>query len=256
MNKENTYIEIYNKETGKFEREVKASEVENLAVFSQNNLWFDYDNKIWANIKIVENGIETWWVWIPRYAHSSGSNNTEIKFIDINNKPLDGSELSAYEVAGAFEGNNKKGIWISKYEPSTISQNLTENAPIPNLEGFDREKTFIEIYNKETGKFEKEVQLSTIKDLEKFAKENLWFDYKNKIWANIKVVENGVETWWVWIPRYAHNNGSNTTDILLVTTDNKTLNGEDIPASYSIADPFIGNDKKGMWVSKYEPTEK
>ena len=256
LNKENTYIEIYNKETGKFEREVKASEVENLAVFSQNNLWFDYDNKIWANIKIVENGIETWWVWIPRYAHSSGSNNTEIKFIDINNKPLDGSELSAYEVAGAFEGNNKKGIWISKYEPSTISQNLTENAPIPNLEGFDREKTFIEIYNKETGKFEKEVQLSTIKDLEKFAKENLWFDYKNKIWANIKVVENGVETWWVWIPRYAHNNGSNTTDILLVTTDNKTLNGEDIPVSYSIADPFIGNDKKGMWVSKYEPTEK
>ena len=159
-------------------------------------------------------------------------------------------------MAGAFEGNNKKGIWISKYEPSTISQNLTENAPIPNLEGFDREKTFIEIYNKETGKFEKEVQLSTIKDLEKFAKENLWFDYKNKIWANIKVVENGVETWWVWIPRYAHNNGSNTTDILLVTTDNKTLNGEDIPVSYSIADPFIGNDKKGMWVSKYEPTEK
>ena len=256
LNKENTYIEIYNKETGKFEREVKASEIENLAVFSQNNLWFDYDNQIWANIKIVENGIETWWVWIPRYAHSSGSNNTEVKFIDINNKPLDGSELAAYEVAGAFEGNKKKGIWISKYEPSTISQNLTENAPIPNLDGFDREKTFIEIYNKETGKFEKEVQLSTIKDLEKFAKENLWFDYKNKIWANIKVVENGVETWWVWIPRYAHNNGSNTTDILLVTTDNKTLNGEDIPVSYSIADPFIGNDKKGMWVSKYEPTEK
>ncbi len=256
LNKENTYIEIYNKETGKFEREVKASEIENLAVFSQNNLWFDYDNQIWANIKIVENGIETWWVWIPRYAHSSGSNNTEVKFIDINNKPLDGSELAAYEVAGAFEGNKKKGIWISKYEPSTISQNLTENAPIPDLDGFDREKTFIEIYNKETGKFEKEVQLSTIKDLEKFAKENLWFDYKNKIWANIKVVENGVETWWVWIPRYAHNNGSNTTDILLVTTDNKTLNGEDIPVSYSIADPFISNDKKGMWVSKYEPTEK
>lgn len=133
------------------------------------------NNQIWANIKIVENGIETWWVWIPRYAHSSGSNNTEVKFIDINNKPLDGSELAAYEVAGAFEGNKKKGIWISKYEPSTISQNLTENAPIPNLDGFDREKTFIEIYNKETGKFEKEVQLSTIKDLEKFAKENLWF---------------------------------------------------------------------------------
>ena len=27
---------------------------------------------------------ETWWVWIPRYAHSSGANHTEIKFIDIN----------------------------------------------------------------------------------------------------------------------------------------------------------------------------
>ena len=256
FNKENTYMEIYNKETGKFEKEVKASEVNNLTEFSKNNLWFDYDNKIWANIKVVENGVETWWVWLPRYAHSSGSNNTEVKFIDINNKTFDGNELNAYEVAGAFEGNNKKGIWVSKYEPTTISQNLTENAVTPDLEGFDREKTYIEIYNKKTGKFEKEVKLSTIKDLEKFSKENLWFDYKNKVWANIKVVENGIETWWVWLPRYAHNNGSNTTDILLVTPNNKKLNGEDIPKTYSIAEPFVDNNKKGMWVSKYEPTEK
>ena len=256
FNKEKTYIEIYNKETGRFEKEVKISEIKNLTEFSQKNLWFDYDNKIWANIKVVENGIETWWVWIPRYAHSSGANHTEIKFIDVNNKPLDGSSLNAYEVAGAFEGNDKKGIWVSKYEPTTISQNLTENAEVPDLEGFDREKTYIEIYNEKTGKFEKEVKLSEIQNLDKFSKDNLWFDYNKKVWANIKVVENGIETWWVWIPRYAHNNGSNTTDILLVSPENKRLNGQDIPKTYSIAAPFIGNNKKGMWISKYEPTER
>ena len=93
--------------------------------FSNKNLWFDYENKIWANIKVVKNGLETWWVWIPRYAYneSGTTTDTDVIFVDINNKPIDGSELpSGYAVAGSFNNNdnNKKGIWISKYEPTPI----------------------------------------------------------------------------------------------------------------------------------------
>ena len=259
FDKENTYIEVYNKDTGNFEKEVKASTIDNLTIFSQNNLWFDYDKKIWANIKVEKNGIETWWVWVPRYAFSNGENTTEAIFIDnVNNKPLDGKELpNTYTIAPAFEGNDKKGIWISKYQPSPQTVNLTENAnSIPDLNGFDKENTYIEIYNKDTGKFEREVKVSTINDLETFAKENLWFDYKNKIWANIRVEKNGIETWWVWIPRYAYSNGGNTTDIVLITPDNKLLNGDEIPNVYTIAPVFEGNDKQGMWSSKYQPTSK
>lgn len=254
---ENTYVEVYNKDTEKFIKEVKLAEIKNLTTFSQNNLWFDYDNKIWANIKVVKNGIETWWVWIPRYAYSNGENTTDIVFVDTNNKPLDGRTLSnTYEIAGAFEGNDKKGIWISKYEPSAQTVTLTENANTPDVSNFDAENTYIEIYDKSTETFKEEVKLSTISDLNKFSKNKLWFDYENKIWANIKIVKNGIETWWVWIPRYAYSNGGNTTDIVLITTDNKLLDGKDIPSSYTIAEMFDGNNKAGMWVSKYEPSSK
>lgn len=54
--------------------------------------WYDYTNKKWANIKTTANGYEAWWVWIPRYAYKLPSNpndDTEIIFIDTNNKPLD-----------------------------------------------------------------------------------------------------------------------------------------------------------------------
>lgn len=257
FDKKNTYIEVYNKDTGNFDetKEVKASEVKNLTTFSQNNLWFDYYNEIWANIKVEKNGMETWWVWVPRYAYSNGETTTDVIFVDINNKPLDGKELpNSYTIAPAFEGNTKKGMWVSKYQPSSQTGEFIENAEVPDISGFDKENTYIEIYNKTTENFEKEVKLSTISDLDEFAKTNLWFDYKNKIWANIRVEKNGIETWWTWIPRYAYSNGGNTTDIVLITTENKLLNGEDIPSSYTIAPAFEGNTKKGMWVSKYQPS--
>ena len=78
---------------------------------------FDYENQIWANIKTTGYGIDCWWVWIPRYAYKIESNTTSIIFIDLDNKPLDGSTLpSNYIVHSAFE-DGKKGIWTSKYEP-------------------------------------------------------------------------------------------------------------------------------------------
>ncbi len=255
--KENTYIEVYDKDTGNFDetKEMKVSEVKNLTTFSQNNLWFDYYNGIWANIKVVKNGIETWWTWIPRYAYCNGDTTTDVIFVDINNKPLDGKNLpNSYTIAPAFEGNTKKGIWVSKYEPSVQTVEYRANSEIPDLSGFGKENTYIEIYNKTKDNFEKEVKLSTISDLNEFTKTNLWFDYKDKVWANIRVEKNGIETWWTWIPRYAYCNGGNTTDILLITTDNKLLNGDEIPSSYAIAPAFEGNTKKGIWISKYEPS--
>ena len=64
-------------------------------------------------------GVESWWVWIPRYAYSITGNNTYIIFIDTENRPLDGSSNtlpSNYIVHSAFE-DGKKGIWASKFEP-------------------------------------------------------------------------------------------------------------------------------------------
>ena len=228
---------------------------------NQTYVLYDYDKQIWANMKIVSRNIETWWVWIPRYAYNEDSateSDTKIIFVDTNNKPIDGSELpQGYSLAGSFNGNNQTGIWVSKYEPTPKVQTDTSYYEyyIPDLSGFDKETVYLQIYNKATDSFNKEVKASTITNLSQFASKNLWFDYENRIWANIKVVTNDLETWWVWIPRYAYNeSGTNEeTDIIFVDTNNKPIDGSELPSGYEVAGSFKDNDQKGMWVSKYEP---
>ena len=224
---------------------------------------YDYSKQIWANMKIVSNDLEAWWVWVPRYAYNeetAAEGTTQIVFVDINNKPLDDSELpEGYAVAGSFKNNNKQGIWASKYEPSTKMKSDTSYYEyyIPDLSGFDKENVYIQIYNKETNSFEKEVKASTITNLSQFAVKNLWFDYENRIWANIKVTANNLESWWVWVPRYAYNESSTTdeTDIIFVDVNNNPIDGSKLPNGYKVAGSFKNNQKKGIWASKYEPTQ-
>ena len=248
-------------------KEISASEwlaggsKNQITVDGDTYVLYDYSKKIWANIKIETNNLETWWVWIPRYAYNEADTTTEtnVIFVDINNKPLDGSELpSGYAVAGAFRNNQKKGIWGSKYEPSPKVQTDTSYYEyyIPDLSGFNKEETYIQIYDKERDTFAKEVKASTITNLSEFTRKNLWFDYENRIWANIKVVTNNLETWWVWIPRYAYNEAgtNNETDVIFVDINNKPIDGSELPSGYEVAGAFRNNQKKGIWGSKYEPS--
>ena len=270
LNKENTYLEIYDANAENFVNEVKLGTITNLSKFSQENNWFDYYNKRWANIKIVENGLETWWVWIPRYAYNNMGSATDVIFIDTTDKPIDGSDFStSYTVPEIFKGNDKRGIWVSKYEPAPKAQTYMENISavpdvstlITNTNGA-KIKVYLEIYNEAKTSFENEVELSTIEDLQQFANTNKWYDYSNKAWANVKIVNtqgtndtsDDVETWWVWIPRYAYNNMNNTTDIVLLDENNKTPTGRDKPDSYVLPEIFKNNQKIGIWISKYEPT--
>ena len=222
---------------------------------------YDYSKNIWANIKVVTNELETWWVWIPRYAYNESGTTTEtdVIFVDINNNPLDGSKLpEGYALAGSFKNNQKKGIWGSKYEPASKVKNTTSYYEyyIPDLSGFVKEDVYIQIYNKETNTFDKEIKASTITNLSEFARKNLWFDYENKIWANIRVETNGLETWWVWIPRYAYNESGTTTetDVIFVDINDKPIDGSELPSGYKVAGSFKNNQKKGIWGSKYEPS--
>ena len=270
FDKERLYIQIYNKETGSFEKEVKASTITNLSQFAAKNLWFDYENQIWANVKVVINDLETWWVWIPRYAYNASGTTTEtdVIFVDINNKPIDGSKLpSGYEVAGEFKNNQKKGIWVSKYEPTPTVVTQKQNISASNIDvtGFDKQKAEMVFYRLEDGKIVGETKTLSIEEWESkgrpteitswFTKYKL-FDYKNNIWANVKVVINDLETWWVWIPRYAYNASGTTTetDVIFVDVNNKPIDGSKLPRGYEVAGEFKNNQKLGIWVSKYEPT--
>ena len=90
--------------------------------------WYNYKNSQWANIYVEKNGLETYYVWIPRYCFKLDQENqkSDVKFIDIYNNYTDESgnvtqwdelEKEGYQVPEAFEFNNTQipGYWATKY---------------------------------------------------------------------------------------------------------------------------------------------
>ena len=256
---------------------------------SKTYTWYDYANKKWANIKTTANGLEAWWVWIPRYAYKLTEKGTEtagqieIIYVDINNKPLSKPEGATeipeilpdgYIVHPSFTQEGKegvKGIWISKYPPSygkERADDLEMDSTIiaPNLEGYDPENTYLVKYNNNTADEGTKLGSLTEEQLSNFNEDKGWYDYENKKWANIKTMANGLEAWWVWIPRYAYklpDTENDDTEIIFVGLDNKPLNkekfGENLPEGYRVHSSFTQEGKgelRGIWVSKYPPSQK
>ncbi len=287
FNEENTYIELYNG-TGFEEVPLKGT---NLNTINNGNKWYNYSKKIWANIKTeikAENGEkqESWWVWIPRYAykiHDSGQDTgraIDVIYIDTKNKPLDtekfGTKLpEGYIVHPGFttsDGKELKGIWMSKYEPSYAPLIPSNKGIVPDMSGFNEDNTYIELYEKTTNpdgtvtESFKDVQYKK-EELNTINKDNKWYDYSKKIWANVKCTANNQETWWVWIPRYAykiHDSGQDTgrtINVIYIDTENKPLDtekfGTKLPEGYIVHPGFTtsdGKELKGIWMSKYEPS--
>ena len=239
----------------------------------------DYGKQIWANAKTTANGLEAWWVWIPRYAYrmDAGSTTTAmtgVVFVDLNNKPINKEQFpdglsKQFTIHPAFTAGDKqlKGIWMSKYEPSYQTNNKgVDGVLAPDMEGFDSQNTYIELYDQETGDFKEEVKLADA-DLTIINKNKEWYDYPNKVWANIKTNAKGLEAWWVWIPRYAYviQAGSTTTAMtgaVFVGLDNQPINKEAYPNGLSSvmqvhpAFTVDGKELSGIWMSKYEPSKK
>ena len=243
--------------------------------FVQKNKWFDYNNQIWANIKVVNtvDNLESWWVWIPRYAYNITGNSTSIVFIDLQDKPLDGSTLpSNYTVHPAFE-NNKKGIWVSKYEPLNTGYQTepTNHVNPPNMKGYNVDNTYIECYDSSTNSFKEQTLRSILSnnsvidsnnvvqqvDIDYSKIDGTWYSYDQKIWANIKVIDpvSRTESWWVWIPRYAYSILGNETAIIYLDSNGNTLDGSALPGNY-VPHPAFNNSPEGIWASKYEPIQK
>lgn len=235
----------------------------------------DYGQKIWANTKTTGNKLESWWVWIPRYAYQLSNTDSEppsnVIYIGIDNKPLNpkykGTLPEGYIVHPAFtvEGKELRGIWMSKYEPSYVEQKTSKGVIEPDLKGFDKDNTYIELYDESTDQFTEEIKLSEA-DLSIINDNNKWYDYEKKQWANIKTIANDLEAWWVWIPRYAYRiinfDGYKETRIIFIDTNNQPINKEEypqgLPEEYIIHPAFTveGKELKGIWMSKFEPSKK
>lgn len=110
--------------------------------------WYDYKNQKWANLYVESNGIESYYVWIPRYVYKKDEINSttengrmDVKFVDINNNykdPVTDEETSwkelqsqGYQIPEAFYfGDNEDylknkpipGYWMSKYQLSDLAK--------------------------------------------------------------------------------------------------------------------------------------
>ena len=118
--------------------------------------WYDYngdensgENIKWANIYVENNGVESYYVWIPRYVYridsenqTSGNERMDVKLVDVDNSYIDAEtgekttwdelQTQGYQLPEAFwwdnDGNNTEdsgeqlpGYWISKYQLTELS---------------------------------------------------------------------------------------------------------------------------------------
>ena len=100
----------------------------------------------WANAEVTEDGITSYFVWIPRYAYKIiGENNIDIKFIKGTGKEtVDGTQCKYvsenptaddYIIHPAFTDEEENGgwdtqlagIWIGKYEASLANKSDGNN---------------------------------------------------------------------------------------------------------------------------------
>ena len=90
--------------------------------------WYNYKNSQWANIYVEKNGLETNYVWIPRYCFKLDQENerSDVKFIDVYDNYTDENgqttkweelEKEGYQIPEAFEFGNTQlpGYWMTKY---------------------------------------------------------------------------------------------------------------------------------------------
>lgn len=107
--------------------------------------WYNYKNQNWANIYVENNGVESYYVWVPRYCYKidtvnsvTGNERMDVKFINTYNEYIDGAtgnkttwddlQAQGYQIPEAFSWENKNGAdliipgyWASKYQLSELS---------------------------------------------------------------------------------------------------------------------------------------
>lgn len=147
--------------------------------------------------------------------------------------------VTALDVNGAIVGSMTKTL-----EPTEVNP--------PNLEGFDPDTTFY-VYYDEDGTEHNEIPIS------KDAPSN-WYNYTYSNWANIVVRNDGLETYYVWVPRYQYklNQKSQRSDVKFLNgTDNNADDGYQIPEAFwwdknDNGTEEDGEQLTGYWISKYQ----
>lgn len=145
--------------------------------------------------------------------------------------------ITALDANGSIIGSMTKSYQVVDVNP-------------PDLTGFDKDTTFY-VYWDENGVEHSEIPISQEPPED-------WYNYTYSKWANIVTRNNGLESYYVWIPRYQYRANSNIERVSV-----KFIKGIDtkVDSGYKIPEAFTWGDNgevqlTGYWMSKYQLSEK
>lgn len=170
---------------------------------------------------------------------NTATNLDEYTFTGLTENEIYIVNLTALDANGSIVGSMTKTL-----EPTEVNT--------PKLDGFDPNTTFY-VYYDEDGTEHNEIPIS------KEAPKN-WYNYTYSNWANIVTRNDGLETYYVWIPRYQYklNQTSQKSDVkFILGTSNKTENGYQIPEAFwwdknDDGKEDEGEQLTGYWITKYQ----
>ena len=141
---------------------------------------------------------------------------------------------NSINITGLNANGEIVGSMTKEYQPAVVNK--------PEFTGFNPETTFYVTYDDNNNEH------STV-PITQAMPEN-WYEYGESRWANIVTRNNGLETYYTWIPRYCFS-----LDQTNERSNVRFLSGtsKDIPAGYQIPEAFTFDEKEltGYWIMKY-----
>ena len=77
--------------------------------------WYEYGSSQWANIVTRNNGLETYYTWIPRYCFTLDQTNERSTVKFLNGTSSEVPEGYQIPEAFTFDGKQLSGYWAMKY---------------------------------------------------------------------------------------------------------------------------------------------
>ena len=218
--------------------------------------WYDYSKKKWANIMTNNNGLKTYWTYIPRYEYQTWKELKQpnnIRFISPSTTQSNVEESYKVPDSFTFGGQQIKGYWVAKYRIQEGTNNGiytastdTINKIDVDLSGFNPSCTYYVTYDEKGNQTSENIPIS------KPAPKG-WYDYSKKKWANIMTNNNGLKTYWTYIPRYEYQTWRELKQPNNIRFISPSTTQSNVEESYKVPDSFTfgGQQIKGYWVSKY-----
>ena len=166
--------------------------------------------------------------------------NVGTQVIEFNNM-ISGDNV--INVTALNAGGEVVGSMTKVYSPAVVNE--------PDLSGFNKDTTFYVTYD-DNGK-----ETSTVPITESAPSD--WYEYGESRWANIVTRNNGLETYYTWIPRYQFTldqTNQRSTVKFVSGTSTQTDEGYQIPDAFwfdkngnGVQDD--GEQLTGYWAMKY-----